>query len=86
MLEPMLSLRSDFPRYLAEKGASLPPQDRARYEKQQALVDQIVAAYEEEPEDTDRVAKLMQEMQACGPPPTELAASGLPGAEGCCIS
>uniref|UniRef100_A0A7S3VVU4 Peroxin 19 n=1 Tax=Strombidinopsis acuminata TaxID=141414 RepID=A0A7S3VVU4_9SPIT len=86
MLEPMQTLHAEFPRFLAEKNESLSSADRSRYERQQALVARIIEAYEETPNDTDKVAQLMQEMQACGPPPSELAAPGFPGDGGCCIS
>lgn len=86
MLEPMQTLHSEFPRFLAEKGSSLSSSDRSRYERQQVIVAQIVKAYEEAPNDTDRVAQLMQDMQACGPPPSELSAPGFPSDTACCIS
>jgi peroxin-19 len=86
MLEPMQTLHAEFPRFLAEKGSSLSSVDRSRYERQQVIVAQIVEAYEQTPNDTDRVAQLMQDMQACGPPPSELAAPGLPSDAACCIS
>jgi len=86
MLEPMQTLHAEFPRFLSEKGGSLSAADKSRYERQQLIVAQIVAAYEHTPNDTDKVAQLMQEMQACGPPPSELAAPGMPGTDACCIS
>eukprot|EP00962_Isochrysis_galbana_P032976 scaffold10948_cov132-Isochrysis_galbana.AAC.8 len=86
MLEPMQTLHTEFPRFLAEKGSSLSAADRSRYERQQVIVAQIVEAYEETPNDTDKVAQLMQDMQACGPPPSELAAPGFPSDPGCCLS
>ena len=42
MLEPMIVLRDEFPKYLDEKGASLPEGELARYKAQQALVIQII--------------------------------------------
>ena len=47
--------------------------------------DTILEAYEQAPDDTDRVATLMQKMQACGPPPPEIAGPVADGV-GCCIS
>tara|TARA_B100000524_G_scaffold204007_1_gene106479 strand:+ start:415 stop:1389 length:975 start_codon:yes stop_codon:yes gene_type:complete len=42
MLEPMIVLRDEFPKYLDEKGASLPEGELARYKAQQSLVIQII--------------------------------------------
>ena len=44
-----------------------------------------MVAYEEVPSDTDKVASLMQQMQACGPPPPEIAGPVADGV-GCTIS
>ena len=59
--------------------------DKARYPEQQQLVSAIMVAYEEVPSDTDKVASLMQQMQACGPPPPEIAGPVADGV-GCTIS
>ncbi len=87
MLEPMQHLHAEFPRFLAEKGPSLPADDLARYRKQQQIVSEIVAAYSAAGSDggTERVAELMQQMQQCGPPPAEIAGASGPDA-GCLIS
>ena len=62
-------------------------EDRERYKRQNELVNEVVNAYEQQPEvDSERIAELMQEMQACGPPPSELSAPGLPGPDACTIS
>ena len=85
MHEPMKHLNAEFPRYLATHGESLSEEERTRYTEQQRLVAQILEAYEQAPDDTDRVATLMQKMQACGPPPPEIAGPVADGV-GCCIS
>jgi len=76
MVEPLKMLHDEFPRYLRANGQSLSTQDVHRYTKQQEIVGRILQAYEERPEDTDHVARLMQEMQLYGPPPAEMAAPG----------
>ena len=88
MLEPMQHLHKELPNYLAEKGDSLSAADRARFEKQELIIGQILVAYDEEPNDPDKVATLMQEMQQCGPPPTEIAGpiAGLDAMNGCVVS
>eukprot|EP00965_Chrysotila_dentata_P153358 5069173-Pleurochrysis_carterae.AAC.3 len=82
MVEPLRLLHEEFPRYLQTHRATLAPEDLQRCTKQQAVVAKILRAYEENPEDTDTVAQLMQEMQQYGPPPTEIAAPGT----GCSVS
>ena len=70
---------------MEQHGATLSATDKARYAEQQQLVGQIIAAYEGVPSDTDKVASLMQRMQACGPPPPEIAGPLADGV-GCVIS
>ena len=72
-------------RYLEQHGATLSATDKARYVEQQQLVAQIIAAYDEVPSDTDKVSSLMQRMQACGPPPPEIAGPVADGV-GCVIA
>ena len=85
MHEPMKHLHAEFPRYLDTHKDSLSADDLRRYTEQQAIVAQILAAYEETPGDTDKVASLMQKMQACGPPPPEIAGPVADGV-GCVLS
>ena len=59
----------------------LRPDDLARYRKQQEAVAAILRAYETEPDNADRIAELMQQMQAYGAPPPEIAG---PVADGAC--
>ena len=87
MLEPMQHLQKELPKYMEEKGDSLSAADKQRFQRQHDIIGQILAAYEEKPNDPDKIATLMQEMQACGPPPTEIAgAPGLDALNGCVIS
>ena len=81
-------MHKELPRYLEEKGESLSAADLARFRKQQQIIGQILAAYDEQPNDPDKVAALMQEMQQCGPPPTEIAGpiAGLDALNGCVVS
>ena len=85
MHEPMKHLHEEFPRYLDTHKDRLGPDEMTRYKKQQDLVAQILAAYDRTPTDTDEVAALMQRMQACGPPPPEIAGPVADGV-GCVVS
>ena len=85
MHEPMRHLHAEFPKYLATHSDSLSADDKRRYMEQEKLVAQILEAYDKTPDDTDKVATLMQRMQQCGPPPPEIAGPVADGA-GCVIS
>jgi len=85
MLEPMKHLHAEFPQYLATHQSTLSTEELSRYQRQQALVGKILNAYEDSPPDTDKVATLMQEMQACGPPPAAIAGPAVDNA-GCVVS
>ncbi|KAL1514777.1 hypothetical protein AB1Y20_003863 [Prymnesium parvum] len=85
MLEPMEHLHAEFPRYLEANESTLSAAELARYRKQQALVEQILEAYRRTPDDTDRIAALMQEMQQQGPPPPSISGPVGDGV-GCSIS
>lgn len=64
-----------YPEYLKEHGSNLSEDDRARYEKQNALVNQIVAVFDrpnysdEDAGQKEEVVSLMTQMQECGTPP-----------------
>ena len=68
-----MSAGPEFPRFLETNASTLSADELGRYHKQQSLVGQILAAYEQTPGGTDRIAVLMQQMQECGPPPPQIA-------------
>ncbi|PYI34147.1 Pex19-domain-containing protein [Aspergillus indologenus CBS 114.80] len=80
LYEPMKELDTKFGPWLAENTAAgkVSGEERQRYEKQAAVVAQIVAKFEdqaytdEDPKCREYVWEKMQEMQACGNPPDEL--------------
>lgn len=84
MHEPMRHLHAEFPKYMKTHSDNLSADEKARYLEQQRLVALILEAYDKTPEDTDKVATLMQKMQACGPPPPEIAGPVADGV-GCCM-
>ena len=81
----MRHLHEEFPKYLATHADKLSAEELKRYTEQQELVAQILHAYEHTPDDTDKVAALMQRMQQCGPPPPEIAGPVADGV-GCVVS
>ncbi|PYH76719.1 Pex19 protein [Aspergillus uvarum CBS 121591] len=80
LYEPMKELNTKFGPWLAENKAAgkVSGEELQRYEKQAAVVAQIVAKFEdqaytdEDPKCREYVWEKMQEMQACGNPPDEL--------------
>ncbi|EAU86564.1 peroxin19 Pex19p [Coprinopsis cinerea okayama7 len=78
LYEPLKELRDSFPGYLANPPKPLSDEDRSRYEKQHAIVTQIIDLFEKptyndsDPASNKAVIDLMSEMQSHGSPPTEL--------------
>lgn len=81
MYEPMKQICEKFPAWLAEKESLLEPAEYARYGKQYQYFQQLVAVYETEPDNYERLTELMQEMQECGQPPAEIVQELAPGLE-----
>lgn len=86
MLEPMQHLQAEIPRHLAARGDSLPQDEVARFKRQHEIVSEILEIYASRPDDTEAVTSLMEQLQQCGPPPTEVAGLNLDAAGGCTLS
>ncbi|KAF0685728.1 Aste57867_22427 [Aphanomyces stellatus] len=79
MYDPMKQICEKYPEWLAEKEAHLSKEDYQRYGKQYQYFQQILAVYETEPDNYARLSELMQEMQECGQPPSEIVKELAPG-------
>ncbi|KAL4099555.1 hypothetical protein PRIC1_007358 [Phytophthora ramorum] len=79
MYDPMKQICERYPEWLAEKESLLSKEDYERYGKQYQYFQQIVAAYESEPDNYARLSELMQEMQETGQPPSEIVKDLAPG-------
>ncbi|XP_015767724.1 PREDICTED: peroxisomal biogenesis factor 19-like isoform X2 [Acropora digitifera] len=92
VLYPALKdLQEKYPAWLEEKKSSLPEEELNRYKKQFSLVSNVCSEYENEKEDEpddikkkrfEKLLGLMQQMQECGQPPTELVGEMPPGFAG----
>lgn len=92
VLYPALKdLREKYPAWLQENKASLSSEEFARYDRQYHLVCGICSEYEAEstsdPDDVkkkrfDKLLGLMQQMQECGQPPSDLVGEMPPGFTG----
>ena len=81
MYEPLKEVAERFPGWLSENTSSLSEAEVARYRRQLEALREIVACYDSDPDNFDRLVELMQAVQACGQPPRELVASIAPGLE-----
>eukprot|EP00946_MAST-07B_sp_MAST-7B-sp1_P000169 g169.t1 len=81
MYDPMKQITAKFPEWLAEHEDSLPPEDYERYGRMYQYFQKIVAVYESEPNNHQRLMELMQDMQECGQPPAEIVKELAPGLE-----
>ena len=66
---PMKHMEARFPEWLAENPEGLDDAGLAPYRRQYACVQRLVAAYDAEPDNFDKVVELMQELQDAGQPP-----------------
>ena len=81
LYEPLQQINARYPSFLASARGELPAADLERFELQASLVAQLLAVFDQAPEDVERVMQLMQAMQACGAPPVEIMADVAPGLE-----
>ncbi|KAG0032712.1 Peroxisome chaperone and import receptor [Podila clonocystis] len=87
LYEPMLDLQQKYPQWLQDNKSKISESEFARYEKQYGYVKEIVAFFDK-PEFDDKsdtqaksVIELMQNMQDCGQPPTDILDELAPGVE-----
>ncbi|GAA0176304.1 membrane traffic protein [Lithospermum erythrorhizon] len=101
LYEPMKEIADRYPKWLEDNKAKLSSEDYKRYSHQQELIKELIRVYDTEPGNFTKVVELMQKMQDCGQPPSDivqelapefdLASLGqlspemLEGQQGCCI-
>eukprot|EP00924_Labyrinthula_sp_SR-Ha-C_P002552 augustus_masked-scaffold_83-processed-gene-0.5-mRNA-1 protein AED:0.02 eAED:0.02 QI:0/-1/0/1/-1/1/1/0/272 len=79
MYEPIKAVSEEFPAFLAEF-KDKKSENYQNYGKQYQYFQQIVGVYETEPENSEKLMKLMQELQEFGNPPQEILEKVAPGA------
>lgn len=92
VLYPALKdLQEKYPAWLEEKKSSLSAEELNRYNRQLSLVSEVCSEYEDESSNDaddikrkrfERLLALMQQMQECGQPPSELVGEMPPGFAG----
>lgn len=79
MYEPVKAICDKYPEWLAENEDKIPKADYTSYGKQYQVMQRIVAVFETEPDNYDRLVQLMAEMQDLGQPPAEIVKALAPG-------
>ncbi|CAH8259170.1 unnamed protein product [Arabidopsis lyrata] len=77
--EPMKELGARYPKWLKENEASLTKEDYKRYSQQYKLIEELNAVYENEPNNSSKIMEIMQKMQECGQPPSDIVKEIDPG-------
>ena len=77
--EPIEAICDKFPEWLAENEAKLEASEYERYGKQYQFFQKILAVYETEPDNIERLKELMTDMQELGQPPAEIVKELAPG-------
>mmetsp|Transcript_22976 Transcript_22976/g.29350 ORF Transcript_22976/g.29350 Transcript_22976/m.29350 type:complete len:299 (+) Transcript_22976:444-1340(+) len=81
MYTPTKLVCEAFPEWLADNESNLSKEEYERYGKQYQYFQQMLAAYDTEPENSTRPMELLQEMQQYGQPPVEIIKKLAPGLE-----
>lgn len=81
MYEPMQKVAEKFPDWLKENKDKVPPEEYDKRRQQFQCFQKLVHAYDNEPQNTQLIMQLMQEVQEFGQPPSEIIQNIAPGLE-----
>lgn len=81
MYEPMKLVCDTYPEWLAEHRDGMTEDEYARYGAQYQYFQRIVAVYQREPDNFNRLVELLQDLQNFGQPPAEIIKDLAPGLE-----
>ncbi|KAF6175398.1 hypothetical protein GIB67_036489 [Kingdonia uniflora] len=70
--EPMKEIGERYPKWLEEHKSELSNEDYGRYSHQSALIKELNEVYDNEPNNFHKIVDLMQKMQECGQPPSDI--------------
>lgn len=79
--EPMKEIGERYPKWLDANKLKLSKDDYSRYSRQSELIKQLCLVYETTPDDFPRIVDIMQHMQECGQPPSDIVQEIAPGLE-----
>lgn len=77
--EPMKEIREKYPNWLEANKSSLSIDDFSRYSRQYEYIKELCGVYDTTPDDFQKIVDIMQNMQACGQPPSDLVQELAPG-------
>ncbi|BBN15451.1 peroxin-19 [Marchantia polymorpha subsp. ruderalis] len=77
--EPMKEIGERYPEWLAANKSQLSQEDYSRYTRQHQFILQLCDVYEATPDDFPKIMELMQNMQNCGQPPSDIVKELAPG-------
>ncbi|ESQ41748.1 hypothetical protein EUTSA_v10014511mg [Eutrema salsugineum] len=77
--EPMKEIGARYPKWLEEHESSLKKEEYERYSHQYELIKELNLVYENEPNNSTKIMEIMQKMQECGQPPSDIVQEMDPG-------
>lgn len=77
--EPMKEIGARYPKWLEEHESGLSKEDFERYSRQYELIKELNSVYEDEPDNSTKIMEIMQKMQECGQPPSDIVQEMDPG-------
>ena len=70
--EPMKEIGERYPKWLEDNKGKLSSEDCERFSRQYQLIKDLNQVYETEPGNFNKIVELMQKMQECGQPPSDI--------------
>ncbi|GJM86364.1 hypothetical protein PR202_ga02217 [Eleusine coracana subsp. coracana] len=76
--EPMKDIVEKYPKWLEDNKDKISKEEYERYNKQLELMKSLIEVYENDPENMTKIFDIMQNMQECGQPPSDLVQDIVP--------
>jgi peroxin-19 len=76
--EPMKDIVEKYPKWLEDNKDKISKEEYGRYNNQLELMVKLIEVYENDPENMTRIFDIMQNMQECGQPPSDLVQDTVP--------
>ncbi|CAL4886260.1 unnamed protein product [Urochloa decumbens] len=76
--EPMKDIVEKYPKWLEDNKDKISKEEYDRYNNQLELMVKLIEVYENDPENTAKIFDIMQNMQECGQPPSDLVQDIVP--------
>lgn len=70
--EPMKEIAEKYPKWLKDHEAGLSKEEYECYSRQYQLIQDLNEVYENDPGNFTKIVELMQQMQGCGQPPSDI--------------